>query len=157
MSNSERPRDVFLAGCKAIGGVLAASGFNSTERGQLLRREHGHFVESIHFQSSHYNRVGHVVIIPSAAIDSVDLGRWRGDASGVGDRVAGVNIGHLDGSGWATWDLGDPAPQVAAIDSIVQAVNRHVLPWFELVEDPDALAGPSRGSTRPTRCRPWHG
>ena len=142
---TDRPRDIFLEGCRSIGRDLAEDGFRVTKRGQLLHRTRGTFLEEIHFQSSHNNEDGYVVLTPSARIESNAFGDWR-HTSGImrPGHVAGVNIGHLDGSGWATWNIGDPAERERTLATIVAAIRTYVFPWFDLVETNAALADAAR-------------
>jgi hypothetical protein len=145
LPTTERPRDVFLAGCRSIGRELAEAGFKVTKQGQLLRRARGPFVEEIHFQSSHWNELGHVVITPSAAVDRDAFGQWLGSLGQFASkRIAGVNIGHLDGTGWATWDIGDRASREQTLRAIVSAIEVHLLPWLDLVESPEAVEAAAR-------------
>ena len=142
---TEKPRDVFLEGCRSIARDLVEDGVRVTKGGQLLRRARGSFLEEIHFQSSHNNEVGYVVLTPSARIEAHAFGEWR-PSSGITspDHVAGVNIGHLDGSGWATWEIGDRSVRERTLATIVAAIRKYVFPWFDLVETNAALANAAR-------------
>jgi hypothetical protein len=140
VSAVERPRDVFLAACDSIAATFEPLGFSYARSGHRLRRRRGEFLESFHFQSSHYNSPGYVAMWPHAIVQLRALGAWREASSPLrGDYVAVGQLGNLAGVGWRTWDLGEPTTRAAVIDDVV-GFNRSVaLPWFDLVEDVDTL------------------
>ena len=139
-TDSERPRDVFLAACAEIGRSLISDGFVARGKQELVRVR-GPFDQDIRFESSHYNTTGHVVMRPFAHIESKEFGAWRTwDQSGVPSFVAGIGIGELNGRGWTEYELGDPTTRTEQTEAVIADIHKYLISWFDLVEDPDALS-----------------
>ena len=147
----ERPRDVFAVACNAIADRLAPHGFTYARSTHVVRRARGPLVEAVAFQSSHNNSADvFVAMWPHVLVRNPALGRWRTLHSPIqGDWLAGTQLGYLLGSGWATWDLADPATRDAVVDDLIGALQTVVLPFFALVGDTSALVARGRSEDVP--------
>ncbi len=120
---------------------MAPLGFTYAKSRQELRRRRENSDELINFQSSHSNTAGaYVAMWPHANVRSAALGKWRAVHSPrQGDYFAGGQLGNLAGLGWATWDLADVQTRSAVIDDVVRVLHSVALPFFDLVQNTDAL------------------
>lgn len=142
-TSSDRPRDVFLQACVAIGGAFASTGFQPRALGQRLVRQRGHFREEISFQSSFRNAPGEwIAMWPAALVRLPSLKAWRGalaDPSRPDDLVAAGRIENIAAVPFGEWNLADARTRQTVISSVVDALQSAVIPWFHLLEDDDAL------------------
>lgn len=145
-SDAEKPRDVILAACEAIGDALRSEGFSFQRTGPNLKRVNGDLVFQIHFQSDRNNIAGRrAAVWIHGGVSSRALAKWRRvhpnvlirrSGPGTGG-VAGGQIGNLtEPFGWMEWDLADEADRQGQIADAVGSIRQILLPFFALFDDP---------------------
>jgi hypothetical protein len=144
MSTSlDRPRDVFLDACAAIGIGFSSIGFEPRAHGQRLIRRRAGFGEEISFHSSFRNVAGEwIAMWPAALIRSADLKNWRTSlpaASRRDDVLAAGRVENIADVAFGQWNLADAYTRGTVISSVVDALESKVLPWFDLIEDDKEL------------------
>ncbi len=143
--SGEAPRDVYLAGCRAIADALAPDGFTYAKSSQWLTRKRGEFAFRISFQSSHHNIAGELVALwIHAVVSSPTLKKWAKAHPNLSmerwDRVAGGQIGNLaPRHSWMEWNLASPVDRDRQIADAIATIRRIALPYFALFEDVPSL------------------
>lgn len=145
-SASEKPRDVILAACRAIGEHLEADGFSFLKSGPRLKRNAGDLTFEIYFQSDRNNIAGRrAAVWIHAGVGSRVLSNWRSEhphprvrRKGPGsDAIIGGQIGNLtDNPTWMEWDFADPSTRPAELEDAVSAIRKIIYPFFDLFDDP---------------------
>ena len=143
--SGEAPRDVYLAGCRAIADALAPDGFTYAKSSQAMTRKRGDFAFRISFQSSHHNIAGELVALwIHAVVSSPTLKKWAKAHPNLSmdrwDRVAGGQIGNLaPRHSWMEWNLASPVDRDRQIADAIATIRRLALPYFALFEDVPSL------------------
>lgn len=135
------PKDIFLNGCVEIDNALSAHGFKSLQKGQMLKQPLSadkDITGEIHFQSSHLNSAGHIIVWPHISICSKQLKKWHQEQTG-NPNATGVVYSNQLGfftprKQWTDWNLAG-ASYAQSVSDIAQAVHDYVLPVFELFAD----------------------
>lgn len=139
----ESPRDVFLAGCTAIGEYLHEFGYKYSKSGPHARRKSGDFVFQIRFQSSHHNIAGAgVALWIHGTVLSPRLKKWRESQPLLhrSDFVAGGQIGNLQTNHcWLAWNLADGTKRAEVVSDAIHKIEELAIPYFHRFEDLPAL------------------
>jgi hypothetical protein len=124
--DAEKPRDVILRACEAIGEQLQGDGFSFVKTGPKLRRVHGDHVFSILFQSDRNNIAGRrAAVWIHAGVQN----------AGSPDFIEGGQIGNLlPQKTWMEWDFADERARQNEINDAVAAIRRIILPFFHQFE-----------------------
>ncbi|MBB6251966.1 DUF4304 domain-containing protein [Nitrospirillum iridis] len=149
---AEKPRDIILAACRDIGQRLAPQGFVFLKSGPLLKRTQGDLTFQIYFQSDRNNIAGgRAALWMHAGVLSRNLAQWKkqhpvpwGSRSPLPGpaAVAGGQIGNLTSPpGWMTWNFADPATRPDVLDDAVASIEKLILPFFALFDDPAGNIG----------------
>jgi hypothetical protein len=144
---AEKPRDVILAACAAMGDHLAGDGFAFRKSGPCFKRRLGDFTHEIHVQSDRNNIAGQrAAIWIHASISSGHMAAWRrdnpmpwnaADKAGLA-RITGGQIGNLlPHPDWMEWNFADDRRRQAVIDHALSTIGRIALPFFALFDQPD--------------------
>ncbi len=143
-TGAEKPRDVILAACTAIGDQLAGDGFAFLKSGPSFKRRLGNFTHEIQIQSDRNNIAGQrAAIWIHASISSGQMATWRRnnpmpwhgtDKAGL-SWVIGGQIGNLlPRPDWMEWDLADDRQRQAVIDHALSTIRKIALPFFALFD-----------------------
>jgi hypothetical protein len=144
-TSGESPRDVYLAGCRAIADAFAPDGFTYAKSSQTMTRKRGDFAFRIAFQSSHHNIAGELVALwIYAVVSSPTLKKWGKTHPNLTmegwDHVAGGQVGNLvPQHSWMEWNLASPGDRDRQIADAIATIRRLALPYFALFEDIPAL------------------
>ena len=124
---AEKPRDVILRACQAIGDKLAEDGFSFVKSGPKLKRVRGDQVFTIIFQSDRNNIAGRrAAVWIHAGVQNA------GNATFIG----GGQIGNLQAKPtWMEWDFADASTREGEIEDAVAAIRRIILPFFDQFEN----------------------
>lgn len=135
----ESPREIYLAGCKAIADALQADGYQYVPSGQKLRRKTRNFSYEVWFQSSQLNVQGERVILwIHSYVFSPVLKKWRisANARSSSDYIAGGQIGNLvHAFSWMEWNLAAAVERGEQIAAASAAIKRLAYPYFAIFDD----------------------
>ena len=143
-ARGEAPRQVYLEACRAIADALAVDGFKYLRSRATLARKTSDFGFSIHFQSSHHNVAGELVIMwIHAGVTSPALKSWRSThpcLMGASDMVAGGQIGNLvRPESWMEWNMASEKQREAEVADAVAAIRELAYPYFAVFDDVAAV------------------
>jgi hypothetical protein len=144
MHQDEKPRDAYLAACRAIAERFAGRGFTFARSGPHLTRRAPPYAFQISFGSSRYNVAGSSAAVWVAAmVESRELARWRraADPDNEDSVVAGGWLHLLAGqNAFLEWNVADPTTRASVVNDVVDAIERIALPYFGLFPDERLLA-----------------
>ena len=139
----DKPQDVYLAGCAAVGEAFAADGYRFAPSGPHFSRRLGDLVFKVSFQSSFNNVAGeYVAMWIHAYIYSPAIKKWgaQHQMPVPSDFVAGGQIGNLlEHPSWMKWNLANPANRQTEIGNAIKTVRDVALPFFSAFEDTSAV------------------
>lgn len=142
--SDEKPRDVYRDACAKIAEALSPLGFRYVRSKQECRQRTGPLLNTISFQSSHFNIAGlQVKLWMHATVSSDELREWRqlhlNNPLATG-HIAGGMV-HRLGNDFALveWELANPADRADTIEDAIAFVRDVVLPYFAQFESPDRL------------------
>lgn len=142
--SDEKPRDVYRDACAKIAEALGPLGFRYFRSRQECCQKHGSVLNTIRFQSSHFNIAGlHVQLWMHATVSSDELRDWRqrhlNDPLATG-HIAGGMV-HRLGTEYALveWELANPADRADTIEDAIAFIREVVLPYFAQFESPERL------------------
>ncbi len=142
-SETNKPREVFLAACEEIASRFADQGFFYAPSRRHMTKRQGMFTYEISFgSSSKHNMAGVMVKLWIAGlVRSNELKRWRERqpvALPRGAAVAAGNLGNLrKRHRWLEWNLAERYRFV--IPRATRAIKKIALPYFGLFENSDRL------------------
>ena len=139
-TGDEAPKEVYAAACQAIADSLTCDGFEYARSKATLKRKTADFHFHIHFQSSHHNVAGELVMLwIHGGVTSRALKTWRATHPSLvhpSDTVAGGQIGNLvKPESWMEWNLASPQRRDDEIADAVATIRELAYPYFDLFGD----------------------
>lgn len=134
------PGEVCKSACQSIATHLANDGFSYARSKATLTRRVGQFRFWIHFQSSHNNVRGELVVIwIHAGVGSTALQTWRSSNPSLmrmSDLVAGGQIGNLvKDHSWMEWNVASETDREDEIANAVGTIRAIAFPYFAMFDN----------------------